>query len=153
MRSYFPCSLQELLRLDGRHATGSGCSNGLSIAPVLNVTAGEHSADAGEHIVTRLEVAVSVSIELIRKHLGVRYMSNAEKKSARGKIQYSIGLQVVQFETSHFFVMYVVNVFDHSIGKEVDPFMMLRPIEHDLRSSKGIAAVNHSHLRSEAGEE
>jgi hypothetical protein len=49
--------------------------------------------------------------------------------------------------------MYVVDVLNHRIGQEVDPFVMLRPIEHYLRSSKSIAAVNHRNLRREAGEE
>src|SRR4030088_3362122 len=80
-------------------------------------------------------------------------MSDAEKKSAGGEIPYPTGFQIVKFETGYFFVMYVVDVLDHGIGQEVNPFVMLRPIEHDLRSSKSIAAVNHGHLRSEARKE
>src|SRR5260370_41398203 len=108
---------------------------------------------AGENVIVILEVAISVRVELIRKHLGVRFMSNAEKKGAGGKIPYYPGFYIAQFEPGYFLVMNVVHIFDHGIGHEVDLFMMLCPVKHDLRGPKNIASVNHGDFRSEPGEE
>src|SRR5215471_19422312 len=39
-----------------------------------------------------------------------------------------------------------MHVLDNGVEQEADLFMLLRPLQHDLRRAKGIASMNNGHF-------
>ena len=60
---------------------------------------------------------------------------------------------MAQLEPGHFFLGNVINVFDSSVGHELDLVVFLGALQHDLRSTEFIAAMNYRNLGREAGQE
>src|SRR5271163_4932557 len=123
---------EKLLDLDGSHATGSGGGDGLAIAAILHVAAGKNALDTGQDVVVGLEIAVSVGFELAIKHLRVRLVPDAEKQGAGGEVPDFAGLQIAQLEASDFLLVVTKDIFDDSVGEELNLRVVFGAIEHDL---------------------
>src|SRR4051812_18267426 len=89
---------QESLNFQRGHAAGSGGGDGLAIATVLHISAGEDTGHTGENVVASFDVTIVVGVEQSLKHAGVRNVSDAEKHCAGRVIPNSVGLEVAQFE-------------------------------------------------------
>src|SRR5580698_310614 len=144
---------QEFLDLNSSHAAGSRGGDGLAVAPVLHIAAREYAVDAGVHVVVRLQIAVSVGVELAVEHLRVGIVTDAEKERAGREIPYFAGLQVAQLEAGDFLFLAIVDIFDDSVGEELNFVVVFSAVQHDLGSAKAVAAVNQRDLGGEAGEE
>ena len=68
-----------LFDFEGGHAAGPGGGDGLAVAAILDVSAGENAGQAGEDVVMGFDVAVLVEVELAGEHGGVRNVANAEE--------------------------------------------------------------------------
>src|SRR5580693_3030035 len=71
-----PLGFQEPLCLDGGHAAGAGCCDGLTIGAVLNVAGMKHTRHVGARTALRDDVAIRVELNLALERLGVRDVAN-----------------------------------------------------------------------------
>jgi len=104
--AYGPCSVfirevvslalffQELLHFDGGHTTGTRGSDGLPVAPVLDIAAREHSVNACEDVVVSLQVSLRIHVKLAGKHLCVRLVPDSQEQRARRKVKFLPRLQI-----------------------------------------------------------
>src|SRR5258708_22885731 len=86
MRLYFECG----------HTSTASRSDGLAIAPVLNVAASKHSRNFREDVLVRDEIAIGIGIELALKDLGIGNVPDAKKHSAGGKLPALAAFRVAQ---------------------------------------------------------
>src|SRR5205085_3728545 len=146
-----PDFFKELLDFHGCRAAGTGGGDGLAVAAVLHVAAGEDSGDFGEDEIVRLEVSVLVHVQLSSKHFGIGFVANAQKHGAGGEIPNAIGLDVAQLEAGDLVLAHVVNLVDHGVREELNLFMLAGPVQHDLGSPKLFAAMDQCDLGGKAG--
>src|SRR5258706_9424825 len=144
---------QEFLDLNGSHAACTSGGDGLAVSPVLHIAAGINAVDACVHIFVRLEISVFIGVELALEHLRVRIVTDAEKQRAGGEVPDFAGLQVVELERRHFMPGVIVDIFDDSVGQEMDFFIVPGAVQHDFGSAKTVAPVNEGDLGGEASEE
>ena len=69
-------------------------------------------------------------------------MSNPQKHGAGGKIPDFTGFQVAQFQGSDFFLGRIENFVNHGVLKELNLFILTRPVKHDFRCPKLVAAMD-----------
>ena len=127
---------QELLHLHSGHAATACRRDSLSIPPVLHIAARVHAVNTGKHIIVRLEVSLRVHVELSGKHLGIGLVANAQEQCAGGEVPDFSGLQVLQFQASHFLLVRVIHVLYDRIEQELDLLVLLRTLQHYLRGAK-----------------
>src|ERR1700692_402669 len=144
---------QKLFDFDRGHAAATGGRDGLAVAPVLHIAAGVNAVDAGVYIVVRFEIAVRVGVELVREHLRVGFVTDAEEERAGGEVPNFAGLYIAQLQSGDFMLRGIVDIFDDRVGKEVNLAVALSAIQHNFGGAKVLAAVNQRHLGGEASEE
>src|SRR6266850_1560701 len=144
---------QILLRFERGHAARPGGGDGLPVAPVLDVTAGVYAGYLRKYVLVGDQVSVGVGFELAFKNLGVRNMTDAEKHRAGGEIPTLAAFHIAQAQRSDFLLAGVQHVIHDRIGHEGYLGITARPVEHDLRSAKLIAAMNERDLAGEASQE
>ena len=144
---------QKPFRFHGRGAAGAGGGDGLAIAAVLNVAAGEDAGDVGEDEVAGLQIAVLVHIELPDEHLRVGLVANAQEHGAGGEVPDLAGLEVAQLEAGDLFLAGIADVFHHGIGEELDFLVLAGAFQHDLGRAEMLTAMNERDLGSKTGKE
>jgi hypothetical protein len=140
------------------HASGAGSGDGLTVAAVLNVSAGEDAGDdfsvvSGEDVVLREDVAVFVEIEHAFERGGIGGVADAEEHKADVEDGLFASEAVFEAEAFDVFVFYAEDFFDEGVGEELDLRMSHRAIEHDLGGAEALSAIDDGDLGGEAGEE
>ena len=138
---------------EGGHAAGSGGGDGLSVAAVLDVSAGVDAGDAGVDVVAGEDVAVVVEVELAGEHFGVGHVADAEEESADGQDGFFSGDAVAEAHALDFLFVDAEAFFDDDVGAEFDVGVGHGAVEHDARGAEVLAAVEEGDLGGEAGEE
>ena len=123
---------QEFLHFNGGHASASGCGDGLAVTAVLDITTGINAMDARVDVVVRLQITIGIGVELPLEHLRVWIVADAQEQGARGEVGNLAGFQVSQFEASDFVFDGIVYILHHSIGEEMNLFMVLRAFQHNF---------------------
>ena len=80
-----------LLDFEGGHAAGARGGDGLAVAAVLDVAAGEDAGNPGEDVVVGFDVAVLIEIELAGEHAGIGDVADAEKHAADAEVGLDAG--------------------------------------------------------------
>ncbi len=140
------------------HAAGTGGGDGLTIAAVLDVSAGEDSVDAftedgDEDVVFGLDVAVVVEVELAFEHGGVGLVADAEEHEGDGEGGALAGLAIEQLESFEIFFFDAEALLDDGVVEELDLGMGLGAFEHDAGGAEAFGAVDEGDFGGEAGEE
>ena len=142
-----------LLHLQCSHAAGAGGGDGLAVAAVLDVSAGEDAGDAGEDVIVRLDVSVGVEVDLSGEDGGVGDVSDAQKQTTDRQDGFRPGDGIAQAEAEDFFLLDSENLLDGGVGAEMDLGVGHGPIQHDFRGAELLAAVQQGDLSREPGEE
>ena len=143
---------------EGGHAAGACGSDGLTVAAVLDVSAGEDTGDdvsveGGEDVVGGADVAVFVEIEDAFEGGGVGGVSDTEEHEADGEDGLFSGDAVFEAETFDVLLFDSEDFFDGGVGEELNLGVCHGAIEHDFRGAEALGAVDDGDLGSEAGEE
>ncbi len=144
---------EEFFGLEGGHAAGAGGGDGLSVAAVLDVAAGEDAGDTGQNVVLGLDVAVIVEVDLAVEHFGVGLVADAEEEAGDGKDGLFAGLDVADVEAGDGFLFDAADFLNDCVGEELDLGIGDGALEHDLAGAEALAAMEDVDLGGEAGEE
>jgi len=126
-----------LLYFEGGHAAGAGGGDGLAVAAVLDVSAGEDAGDdfavlRGEDIVLCENVAVGVEVDHALKGLGIGDVANGEEHEFDGKDALVAGDAVFDAQAGNVLVFGAEDLLDRGAGEEVDLWVSDCALEHDL---------------------
>jgi len=143
---------------EGGHAAGAGGGDGLAVAAVLDVSAGEDAWDdlavvGGEDVVPGEDVAVRVEVQQAPEGMGVGDVADAEEHEADGKDVLFAGDEAFEAQAFDVFFLDAEDLFDGGAGEESDVGVSHGAIEHDLRGAEALAAVDERDFSGEAGEE
>lgn len=143
---------------EGGHAAGAGGGDGLAVAAVLDVSAGEDSGDdlafeSGEDVVLRQDVAVGVEVQHSLEGGGVGNVADAEEHGGNGKDMLDAGGGVFEAQALDVFFFDTEHLFDCGAGEEVDVGVRHGAVEHDLRGAESFGAIDDCDLGGEASEE
>jgi hypothetical protein len=147
-----------LFDLEGGHAAGAGGGDGLTVAAVLDVSAGEDAGEKlaierGENVVAGDDVALGVEVDHAAEGFGVGDVADGEEHEGDGQdVRFARDL-VFDAEALDVFVLDAEHLFDDGAGEELDLGMSHGAIEHDLRGAELFAAVDDGDFGGEAGEE
>ena len=151
--------LEEFLHFQRGHAARACCRNGLAVAAVLHVAAGENARHhctiaRGEHVVGGAGcTAFAIEVHLAGKHLGVGLVADAEEQAAdRQRVLHS-GDHVAQAQAFHIVVFNAQHLFDHGVGAQLDVGVGHGAVQHDLGGAEAFAAMQQRDLGGEASEE
>jgi len=147
-----------LFYFEGGHAAGACGGDGLAVAAVLDVSAGEDAGDdlsvqRGEDVVLCEDVAVGVEVHHALEGPGVGDVADAEEHGRDGKDVLVAGGDVFEAQALDVFFFDAEHLFDGGAGEEFDVGMGDGALEHDLRGAESLAAVDERDLGGEAGEE
>ena len=150
-----PVFFEPFLHLEGGHATSTSRGDGLAIAAVLNVSAGEDARDwlavvRGEHISLRDDVAVGVKIKLPIEHLCIGDVADAKKHELDGQLGPFAGDHVAELETLNVLLLNAEDLLDYGTGKEFDIRVSNGALQHDAAGAKVFAAIDESNLFGKA---
>src|SRR5208283_5358185 len=106
---------EEFFGFEGGHASCAGGGDGLAVAAVLDVSAGEDSgyifAVAGdENVAVGEDVSVGVEVELAAKHLCVGDVADAEEEEGDGEFAELAGFDVAQAKAADLFLFDAKNL-------------------------------------------
>src|ERR1700677_2430129 len=158
MRELAAVFFEVLFYFEGGHAAGAGGGDGLAVAAVLDVSAGEDAGDdsavdGGEDVVLGEDVAVVVEGEHALEGGGVGDVADAEEHGGDGEDVLVAGGFVAQAEALDVFFFYAEDLFDGGVGDELDAGVGHGALEHDLRGAEFFSAIDQCDLRGETGEE
>ena len=149
---------EEFFGFEGGHAACAGGGDGLAVAAVLNVSAGEDAGDGravvrGKDVGMGEDVAVGVEVELAAKHFGVGDVADAEEEEGDGELRALAGLDVAQAEAAHLLLFDAEHLFDDRAGEELNAGVGDGALHHDAAGAEAVGAVDEGDLGGEAGEE
>jgi hypothetical protein len=149
--------LEVFFYFEGGHAAGAGGGNGLPVAAVLDVSAGEDAGDdfaveRGEDVVLREDVAIGVEVEHALEGPSVGDVADGEEHEGHGKDVLIARGTVFQAEAFDILVFYAEDLFDGGVGDELDLRVSHGAVEHDLRGAEVFGAVDDGDLGGEARE-
>jgi hypothetical protein len=149
---------EEFFHFEGGHATGTCGGDGLAVAAVLDVSAGEDAGDdfaveRGEDIVACEDVAVGVEIHHSFEGDGVGDVADAEEHEADGQHVLVAGDGVFEAQAFDLFFLDAENLFDCGAGEELDVGVGHGALEHDFGGAEFFGAVDERNFGGEAREE
>ena len=147
-----------LFDLESGHAARAGGGDGLAVAAVLDVSAGEDAGEdfaveGGEDVVAGEDVALGVEVEHAAEGFGVGDVADGEEHEGDGEDVCFVGDLVLDAEALDVLVLDAEHFFDDGVGEELDLGMSHGALKHDLGGAKLFASVDDGDLGSEAGEE
>ena len=148
---------EELLGFEGGHASCTGGGDGLAVAAVLDVSAGEDAGDVlavarDEDVAVGEDVSVGIEVELAAKHFGVGDVADAEEEEGDGQFAELAGLDVAQLQAAHLFLFDAENLFHHRAGHELDVGMGHGALHHDAAGAEAFRTVDERDFGGEASE-
>lgn len=110
-----------LFDLEGGHAARSGCGDGLAVAAVLDVSAGEDAGDdfaieGGEDVVAGEDVTLGVEVDHAPEGFGVGDVADGEEHEGDGQDVCFAGDLVFDAETLDILFFNAENLFDDGAG-------------------------------------
>jgi hypothetical protein len=147
-----------LFDLEGGHAAGAGGGDGLTVAAVLDVSAGEDAGDdlaveGGEDVVAGLDVAFGVEVKHAFEGDGIGDVADGEEHEGDREHVLFAGDLVFDAEALDVLFLDAEHLFDDGVGEEADVGVSHGAVEHDLGGAELFAAVDEGDLGGEAGEE
>jgi hypothetical protein len=144
--------------LERGHAAGAGGGDGLAVAAVLDVSAGEDAGkkfavEGGEDVVAGEDVTLGVEIDHAPEGFGIWDVADGEEHEGDRQDVHLVGDLVFDAEALDVLVLDAEHLFDDGVGEELHLGMSHGAIEHDLRRTELFASVDDGDLGGEAGEE
>src|SRR5918994_803840 len=142
------------LGVERRHAPGPGRGHGLAIGVVDEITGRENAGELGlGRAVLGQHVSVLVRVDLVLDQLGKRRVTDGDERAAGLHLLGLAGLQILQPDRGEPAAVAGDELLDHERRLEVDVVLLSRPLEHDLRSSELVTAMDDRELLGELGDE
>src|SRR5918994_2647705 len=142
------------LGVERRHAPGPRRGHGLAVGVVDEITGRENAGELrlgravlGQH------VTVLVRVDLVLDQLGKRRVTDGDERAAGSHLLGLAGLDVLQPDRSQSAVAVGDELLDHERGLEIDVLLLSSALEHDLRSTELVAAVDDRKPLGELGDE
>jgi hypothetical protein len=147
-----------LFDLEGGHAARAGGSDGLTVAAVLDVSAGEDAGEkfaveSSEDVVAGEDVALGVEVDHAAEGFGVGDVADGEEHEGDRQNVLFAGDLVFDAEALDVLVLDAEHLFDDGAGEELDLGVSHGAVEHDLGGAELFASVDDGDLGGEAGEE
>ena len=140
------------------HAARASGGDGLTVAAVLDVSAGEDAGDdvsveGGEDVVGGADVAVFVEVEDAFEGGGVGGVSDAEEHEADGEDGLFAGDAIFEAKAFDIFLFDAEDFFYGGVGEELDLGMGHGAFEHDFGGTEALGAIDDGDLGGESSEE
>ena len=140
------------------HAAGAGGGDGLAVAAVLDVPAGEDAGEdfaveGGEDVVACLDVALGVEVDHALEGDGVGDVADGEEHEGDGQDVLFAGDLVFDAKTFDVLFLDAEDLFNDCAGEEADVGVGHGAVKHDLGGAELFAPVDDGDLGGEAGEE
>jgi hypothetical protein len=150
--------LEVFFYFEGGHAAAACGGDGLAVAAVLDVSAGEDAGDdfaveGWEDVVLSEDVAVGVEVHHALEGESIGDVADAEEHEADGKDVLFVGDQALEAEAFDVFFLHAKHLFNGSAGEEFNLRVSHGAVEHDLRGAKFFSAINDGDFGREASEE
>jgi hypothetical protein len=144
--------------LESGHAAGACGGDGLAVAAVLNVSAGEDARDdlaveGSEDVVAGEDVAFRVDVDQAPEGFGVGDVADGEEHEGDRQDVHLVGDFVFDAESLDVLLLDAEHLLDDGVGEEIDLGMSHGAVEHDLGGAELFAAIDDGDLGGEAGEE
>jgi hypothetical protein len=143
---------------EGGHTAGAGGGDGLAVAAVLDVSAGEDAGDdfaveGREDVVLGEDVAVGVEVHHAFEGGGVGDVADAEEHEADGEDVLVGRDEAFEAQALDVLFFHAEDLFDGGAGEEFDLGVPHGAFEHDLGCAEFFGAVDERNFGGEAGEE
>src|SRR5258708_3519770 len=99
------------------------------------------------------DVAVGIELDLAHERLSVRNMTNGDQEPVHRLLPDLTGLNVPQLHPRYEVLAGIVDILDYSVSQHTDLGIVAGALQHDFRSAKLLAAVDHRHFFAETGQE
>lgn len=143
---------------EGCHAARAGGGDCLTVAAVLDISAGVDAGDdvaveGGEDVVGGADVAVFVEVEDAFEGAGVGDVADTKEHEADREDELVAGDTALEAQALDVLLFHAKDFFDGGVGEELDLGVGHGALEHDFRGAKPFGAVDEGDLGGEAGEE